>query len=186
MQRYEWITLNIYDPNSEQDTWDMSDVIGNSDLLFKSYFPFLIRKQVEEKGEYYKRYSIPIGYLFLVNENTDSNVLFLDYYIVPKERNKGFMNWSINILNQKLIGNTEEWADWKKEYETIMKSFIIINRVDIADEKLNRMALKNGNFIMADDVYNYYDVSLSLSLSDEDINSYKEAIEENKKLLLKK
>ena len=66
MQRYEWITLNIYDPNSEQDTWDMSDVIGNSDLLFKSYFPFLIRKQVEEKGEYYKRYSIPIGYLFLV------------------------------------------------------------------------------------------------------------------------
>ena len=67
-----------------------------------------------------------------------------------------------------------------------MKSFIIINRVDITDEKLNRMALKNGNFIMADDVYNYYDVSLSFSLSDEDINSYKEVIEENKKLLLKK
>lgn len=189
MERYEWITLNLYDPNSQQDLWDMIEIFSDcslshySDLLLRSYFPFIIRKQVEEKGHEYKRYAEAIGYMFLFFENQDSDVLYLNYGLKRCERGKGFMSLSMHILNHKLIGNTDEWADWKREYEKIMNGFLIVNKVPIKDEFLNTLAIKYGNLVMSDDCYNYYEMSFAFSLSDEIHDEYKKIIERDNMIL---
>lgn len=177
MARYEWITLDVYDPSSAQDQWDLSTVFDDDsldqymDLIMKSPFPFVIRKQVEEKESgRCNRYAIPIGFLFLVCVDEMSDILFMNYGIIKNEREKGFMDWSLHIFNHKLIGNTETYYQWKKDYEKLINDYVVINKVPISDNKLNSMALKNGNYVMSDDDYNYYEEGLAISLDADRVN----------------
>jgi len=191
MTKYEWITLDIYDPSSSQDIWDLSTVFDDSsldqymDLFMRSPFPFVIRKQLEEKGAGKSiRYAVPIGFLFLVLEDEKSDILFMTYGIIKEEREKGFMSWTLHIFNHKLIGNTETCYEWKRKYEKLINHYRVINRVLVNDVNLNRIAIKNGNFIMSDGDYNYYEETLAISLDDaridDDIKKIKKLINEKK------
>lgn len=184
MRTYEWITLDIYDPNSDQDMWDLLAVFDDieledySDLLIKSHFPFIIRKQVEKKGDDVStRYAEAIGFLFLVYDESMPDVLIMKYGIVKEERNKHFMSWTLHIFNHKLIGNTETAYEWKREYEKAMKGSLILHQVPINDPKLNRLAFANGRFLINDENYYYFVEGFGETFSDEEITNNIEKIQ---------
>ena len=134
MEYYEWITLDIYDPESDQDYMDINyalieDSCDRYSDLSKVYFPFIIRKQIEEKGSFYKRYAVPIGFLFLNSKEVYEDILFLECGLLLSEQNKKYMKKSIDIFIKKLRGETETEYEWKREYESLMKGFNIVASV---------------------------------------------------------
>lgn len=187
MERYEWITLDLYDPKNADDCWKMSCIFDDDDLsvsdelLSNSIFAFLIQKQIEEKVPVYQRYEVPIGYLFLVCENKQYNVLFMNYGIIKEEWNKGFMKRSLGLLKDKLVGNAQTSELWKREYEEFLKSFIIVNGVPMNDERLNHLAVQNGNFIMNYSQQSYYEISPYQFLNQERIQYVQKAIQKIRK-----
>ncbi len=136
MEHYEWITMDIWDYNSDDDMLSMNEALQNdykdeySDMLDDSYFPYIVRRQIEEKGNNYKRYSKPIGVLFLVIIDKVNNILLVETNFIDGENTLLNINECLNILRKKLNGETNTEYLWKKEYEGLMKNFTIISKSD--------------------------------------------------------
>ena len=67
---YEWINLELFDYDNEQDWWDLINLFDKSsfeeyrDLPPSCPFVFLIQKYREEKGEIYSKKHETIGFIF--------------------------------------------------------------------------------------------------------------------------
>lgn len=144
MEYYEWITLDIYDPESDQDYMDINyalieDACDRYSDLSKVYFPFIIRKQIEEKGNIYKRYAVPIGFLFLKANGIYDDILLVECGLILSEQEKKYMKQGLDIFNKKLNGETMTEYQWKREYESLMNNFNIVASVPINYSKLNHL-----------------------------------------------
>ena len=159
MAKYEWITVELYDPTSlkDYDKLNMlffynSDFSSHIDYSMNSPFVFLIYKYEEIKDSFYSKEKIPIGYIFLHQENLDNPVCDVYFGIDHKYRRKGYLNWALDILNYKIEGFSLEEEEWKKEYEKFMTDYTYIVHIP------NRSFLKScmeRNSVESTDPFSY-------------------------------
>ncbi len=168
MARYEWITLDLLDPNNKEEFHELNslffeeeDFLPFIDYNMNSPFVFLIHQHIEIKEHYYKKTRKAIGFVFLhsfTNPILDSSLeLFIG--INKSNRHRGFMNWALEILNYKMLGFTTEENLEKKEYELGLKDYQIFCSL-ASNSYLNASFLRNGKLINVSNDQKRYQLEL--------------------------
>lgn len=137
------INLSLFDKNSVQDFWDLSELFDDNSL---SEF---LEDNIYAKYIYFiKENNQIIGFVYLMRYKY-ADIYNLEYGLIQSKLNLDYVYTVLTLIRDKIKG---------LDYSTEIKEKTIISGI-LKNSKYNNIANKFGRLIYSDNFYNYYEVN---------------------------
>lgn len=159
------INLSLFDKESKQDLWDLSELFCDSSLS-----DFIEDNMYAKYIYFIKENQNIIGFVYLMKYK-NADIYNLEYGLKESKLNYDYIYTVLTLIRDKIKGlkNSNE-----------IKDITIVSTV-IKNDKYNSIASKFGKLIYSDKLFNYYEVNPNCEELEQNNNKVLKFLKNNRK-----